>query len=89
MRSGKIHRHYGSDWFSEAVDKKIVTKDEARDLRKLDELVDKVIAVDQFAPDEVIPHYKAGKAKGAGGSDMSEKKASSTSNDKQKHVAAE
>ena len=62
VRSGKIHRHYGSDWFKEAVELKIVTAHEAEDLRELDELVNKVISVDQFTPEEVIPHYKSDKS---------------------------
>lgn len=78
VRSGKIHRHHGSDWFKEAVEKKIVTPDEAEQLHKLDELIGKVIAVDEFAPDEVIPHYGASVSEAVGADE-----------DKQKNMAAE
>ena len=83
VRSGKIQRHYGSDWFQQAVDERIVTAHEADDLRELDELINKVIAVDQFTPDEVIPHYKSAKSKSA------KSKSGRSANEKQKKVAAE
>jgi acyl-CoA dehydrogenase len=87
-RSGKIHRHYKSDWFKEAVEKKIVTQQEADDLRELDELVGRVIAVDEFPPDEVIPHFKTGPDKTDTGK-AGENKMAGAKKDKSKKVAAE
>ncbi len=78
VRSGKIHRHYKSDWFGEAVALNIVTQHEADDLRELDELVGRVIAVDQFTPEEVVPHYRTDRSK-----------AGVTGKQKPKNVAAE
>ncbi len=87
VRSGKIHRHHRSDWFKEAVDQKIITAHEADDLRELDELIGRVIAVDQFSPDEVIPHYKS--AATTSRKTTSSKKIAAVKSDKQKDVAAE
>ena len=88
VRSGKIQRHYGSDWFQQAVDKKIVTAHEADDLRELDELINKVIAVDQFSPDEVIPHYKPAQ-NNSGTISSAKSKTGRKLKDKQKNMAAE
>jgi len=88
VRSGKIHRHHGADWFKEAVDQKIITAHEADDLRELDELIGKVIAVDQFSPDEVIPHYKSSVKTGSK-ENSAAVKADNQKSDKQKDVAAE
>ncbi len=74
VRSGKIQRHYKSDWFEQAVEKKVITPHEADDLRELDELIARVIDVDQFTPDEVRPHYRSAPGTDAGaGKDKSKK----------------
>jgi acyl-CoA dehydrogenase len=80
VRTGKIQRHHGVDWFSQAVEQKIITAQEAVQLRELDELIGKVIAVDEFPPDEVIPHYETVGVTGGRGR---------KSRDKPKEVAAE
>ena len=36
---------------------KIITENEADDLRELEELTARVIAVDHFDPAQIIPHY--------------------------------
>ncbi|MEL7302793.1 MAG: acyl-CoA dehydrogenase domain-containing protein, partial [Pseudomonadota bacterium] len=49
--------YHNNDWFSEAVEKGVLTDAEAADLRELEALTAKVIAVDHFDPDEVRPNY--------------------------------
>ncbi|MFQ5625873.1 MAG: acyl-CoA dehydrogenase [Methyloligellaceae bacterium] len=58
VRAGTIRRTHANDWISEARDKDVITADEAKALKELEELVARVIAVDHFDPAEVIPHYR-------------------------------
>jgi acyl-CoA dehydrogenase len=55
IRAGTVRRYYGLDWFNEAVGKDILTKAEADQLKELEDLTQKVIAVDHFDPAEVKP----------------------------------
>ncbi len=57
VRDGTVRRYHGNDWFQEAVDNKVLTQAEADQLRELEELTARVIAVDHFDPDEVKPVY--------------------------------
>lgn len=58
IREGTVRRFLGRDWFAEAVEKGVLTADEARLLRETEALVARVIAVDHFDPAEIVP--KAG-----------------------------
>lgn len=60
IRQGAVQRFLGHDWFAEAVEKGILTREEADLLKETETLVAKVIAVDHFDPDEVRPHYALG-----------------------------
>lgn len=57
VRAGTVRRYHGNDWFQEAVDKQVLTAPEAAQLRELEELTARVIAVDHFDPDDVKPVY--------------------------------
>lgn len=57
VRAGTVKRYHGNDWFTEAVTKNVLTEAEAAQLRELEELTARVIAVDHFDPDEVKPSY--------------------------------
>ncbi len=89
VRSGKIHRHHGADWFRAAAELKIITPHEEDDLRELDELIGRVIAVDEFSPEEVVPHYMGAPDELSEPDENSEKKIAALKNNKQKNVAAE
>ncbi|MBJ7535359.1 acyl-CoA dehydrogenase [Rhodomicrobium vannielii ATCC 17100] len=65
VRAGLVKRYLGNDWFKEAVDKAILTPTEADALREAERLVAKVIAVDDFEPAELEPHYASAARKGA------------------------
>ena len=55
IRAGTVRRYHGLDWFQEAVEKDVLTKDEAGQLRELEELTARVVVVDHFDPAEVKP----------------------------------
>jgi acyl-CoA dehydrogenase len=57
VRQGKVRRVHGTDWFGEAVLAGVLTDAEAEQLRELETLTAKVIAVDHFDPAEVRPNY--------------------------------
>jgi acyl-CoA dehydrogenase len=57
IRAGTIRRFHGFDWIGEAMAKGIVTESEGQQLREVDALVARVIAVDHFDPAELKPHY--------------------------------
>ncbi len=59
VRKGLVQRYHGVDWFAEAVAKKVLTEEEAAQLRELEDLTGRVIAVDHFDPAEVLPNYGA------------------------------
>lgn len=57
IREGKLRRYHGIDWFADAVEKGVITEIEANELREVERLVQRVIAVDHFDPAEVKPNY--------------------------------
>jgi len=57
VRAGTVRRYHGNDWFNEAVEKDVLTQGEADQLRELEDLTARVIAVDHFDPAEVKPIY--------------------------------
>ena len=61
VRSGLVKRYLGNDWFKEAVDKRVLSQAEADLLRETERLVSRVVAVDDFDPIALEPHYTAGK----------------------------
>ena len=58
VRKGVIMRTHANDWIADAQDKNVLTADEAKMLKELEELVSQVIAVDHFDADDVIPNFK-------------------------------
>ena len=59
IRDGIVRRYHGIDWFADAVTKGVLTAAEADQLREVERLVAKVIAVDHFDPAELKPNYVA------------------------------
>ena len=59
IRKGDVHRYHGNDWIGEALDKKVISDNEAGVIREVDDLVARVIAVDHFEPGTVKPNYKS------------------------------
>jgi acyl-CoA dehydrogenase len=57
VRAGKVRRVHGADWFAEAVKAGALSAAEGEQLRELEALTERVIAVDHFDPAEVRPHY--------------------------------
>ena len=57
IRDGIVRRYHGVDWFADAVTKGVLTETEAAQLRDVEQLVARVIAVDHFDPAELKPHY--------------------------------
>lgn len=57
IRAGTVRRVHGTDWFGEAAKAGVITEAEAEQLRELETLTAKVIAVDHFDPAEVRPNY--------------------------------
>ena len=57
IRDGLVRRYHGSDWFADAAAKGVITEAEAEQLREVERLVARVIAVDHFDPAEVKPNY--------------------------------
>ncbi len=57
IRAGTIKRYHGVDWFADAQREGVLSNDEANQLRELEKLVARVIAVDHFDPAEVRPNY--------------------------------
>jgi acyl-CoA dehydrogenase len=59
IRDGVVRRYHGIDWFADAVGKGVLTAAESDQLREVERLVAKVIAVDHFDPAELKPNYVA------------------------------
>ena len=59
IRDDVVRRYHGIDWFADAVAKGVLTSAEADQLREVERLVAKVIAVDHFDPAELKPNYAA------------------------------
>ncbi len=57
IRAGKVRRYHGIDWIGDAARQGIISESEATQLREVENLTDRVIAVDHFDPAEVRPHY--------------------------------
>ena len=57
IRDGVVKRYHGLDWFGEAVKKGVLTDAEASQLKEVEGLVARVIAVDHFDPKELKPNY--------------------------------
>ena len=58
VRKGEVGRYHGRDWIGEAKAKGILSDAEAAQLKEVEELTARVIAVDHFDPEEVKPHYR-------------------------------
>ena len=56
-RRGLVRRYQGLDWIGEAASKNVITEREANLLREVDALSTRVVAADDFDPDEVRPNY--------------------------------
>jgi hypothetical protein len=52
-----VRRYLGVDWIGDAVSKNLITAPEGDLLREFDVLAARVVAVDDFDPDEVRPNY--------------------------------
>ncbi len=70
IKQGDLRRYHGMDWFEAAVKSDIITDNEAARLRRLEELTNKVIAVDQFHPND-IQGIKLSSMQGAQSADLS------------------
>jgi acyl-CoA dehydrogenase len=57
VRAGQVRRVHGTDWIADAAKVGVLSDDEARLLREVEDLTARVIAVDHFDPAEVRPHY--------------------------------
>ncbi len=57
IRQGTVRRFHGLDWIGEAVTKGVLTEAEGAQLREVEALTARVIAVDHFDPAELKPHY--------------------------------
>jgi acyl-CoA dehydrogenase len=60
IRRGQVKRYLGNDWFKQAVDQGVLTQTEAEMLRETEQLAARVIAVDDFDPEAIRPHYAPG-----------------------------
>jgi acyl-CoA dehydrogenase len=58
IRAGTLRRYHGIDWIGEAMAQGIVTESEGQQLRELEALTARVIAVDHFDPASLKPNYK-------------------------------
>lgn len=57
IREGTVRRFHGTDWIGDAVAKGVLSAAEGSQLKEVEELTARVIAVDHFDPAEVKPHY--------------------------------
>jgi acyl-CoA dehydrogenase len=57
VRAGNVRRVHGSDWLAEAVKGGVLSAAEGQQLKELEALTARVIAVDHFDPTEVRPNY--------------------------------
>jgi acyl-CoA dehydrogenase len=58
VRNNVIRRTHTNDWIADAEKQDVITPDEAKALKELEELVARVIAVDHFDPGEIVPNFK-------------------------------
>ena len=66
IRAGIVRRYHGRDWIGEAADAGTVTESEAQLLREAEALTQRVIAVDHFAPEDLMPNYRKAPPPGLG-----------------------
>ena len=66
IRAGIVRRYHGRDWIAEAADAGTVTESEAQLLREAEALTQRVIAVDHFAPEDLMPNYRKAQPPGLG-----------------------
>ena len=59
IRQGTVQRFHDRDWIEEAAAKGVLTADEAKELAELRDMVERVIAVDDFAAWELKREHKA------------------------------
>jgi acyl-CoA dehydrogenase len=57
VRAGVVRRYHGFDWIGDAREKGVLSDIEAQQLRELEALTARVIAVDHFDPAELRPNY--------------------------------
>ena len=57
IRAGTVRRYHGIDWIGDAKAKGVLTEAEAAQLREVEELTARVIAVDHFDPAELKPNF--------------------------------
>jgi acyl-CoA dehydrogenase len=57
VRAGTVQRVHGTDWVGDAARLGVISDAEAAQLKELEALTARVIAVDHFDPAEVKPHY--------------------------------
>ena len=57
VRRGVVRRYHGIDWIADAARQGVISDEEAVLMRDVEALTARVIAVDQFDPDEVSPNY--------------------------------
>ena len=69
VRAGTVKRFHGIDWIADAVSKNAITAFEGEQLREVETLTARVIAVDHFDPAELRPNYMTAghNARAAGG----------------------
>lgn len=66
IRAGVVRRYHGLDWIGQAADAGTVTESEAQLLREAEALTQRVIAVDHFAPEDLMPNYRKAQPPGFG-----------------------
>jgi acyl-CoA dehydrogenase len=57
IRAGTVRRYHGIDWLADAEKAGVLSKAEGDQLREVEALTARVIAVDHFDPAELKPHY--------------------------------
>jgi acyl-CoA dehydrogenase len=57
IRAGTVRRYHGIDWIGDAVTKGVLTESEGTQLKEVEGLVARTIAVDHFDPSELRPNY--------------------------------
>ncbi|MTD92821.1 acyl-CoA dehydrogenase [Hyphomicrobium sp. xq] len=58
IRAGTVRRYHGIDWIGEAMAQGVVTESEGQQLRELEALTARVIAVDHFDAAALKPNYR-------------------------------
>ena len=66
IRAGIVRRYHGIDWIAAAAEAGTITESEALLLREAEALTQRVIAVDHFAPEELMPNYQKAAPPGLG-----------------------